>query len=93
MNDGMTWIAVASIVVAGIAAALGGVAPTMAEGAAVRQALQSMAQQPDEAGNLRNTLFVCLAMLESCAIYALLVAMILIFSNPFWNYAVEHAAK
>ena len=52
-----------------------------------------MAQQPDEASNLRSTLFVSLAMLESTAIYALLVAMILIFSNPFWNYAVANVAK
>ncbi|MDR1477297.1 MAG: F0F1 ATP synthase subunit C [Rickettsiales bacterium] len=89
----MTLVAVASIMAAGFAVTVGGIMPTMAEGAAVRQALQSMAQQPDEAGNLRNTLFVCLAMLESCAIYALLVAMILIFSNPFWNYAVAQAAK
>jgi F-type H+-transporting ATPase subunit c len=93
MDMGMTWVAVASIIAAGLAVAIGGIAPTFAEGAAVRQALQGMAQQPDEAGSLRSTLFVCLAMLESCAIYALLIAMILIFSNPFWNYAVEHAAK
>ena len=51
-----------------------------------------MAQQPDEASNRRSTLFVSMAMLESCAIYALLVAMILIFSNPFWNYGVSVVA-
>ena len=93
MNDSMAWIAVASIVTSGLAVAIGGIAPTMAEGGAVKQTLQGMAQQPDEGANLRSTLFVCLAMLESCAIYALLIAMILIFSNPFWNYAVEHAAR
>jgi F-type H+-transporting ATPase subunit c len=92
MDTSMTWIAVASIVTAGLAIAVGGITPSLAEGGAVKQALQGMAQQPDEAGNLRSTLFVCLAMLESCAIYALLIAMILIFSNPFWNYAIEHAA-
>jgi F-type H+-transporting ATPase subunit c len=32
-----------------------------------------------------------MAMLESCAIYCLLISMILIYSNPFWNWVV--AAK
>jgi F-type H+-transporting ATPase subunit c len=52
-----------------------------------------MAQQPDEAGNLRGTLFVTFAMLETGAIYSLLISMILLFANPFWNYAVEQAAR
>ena len=86
------WIAVASITTAGFALAIGGIGVEIAEGWAVRQALQSMAQQPDEAPNIRSTLFVSLAMLESVAIYLLLIAMILLFANPFWNHAVAMAA-
>jgi F-type H+-transporting ATPase subunit c len=33
-------------------------------------------------------LFVGLAMIESTAIYGFVVLMILIFANPFWNYAI-----
>jgi F-type H+-transporting ATPase subunit c len=31
-------------------------------------------------------------MIESVAIYCLVVSMILIFANPFWNYAISQAA-
>jgi F-type H+-transporting ATPase subunit c len=47
-----------------------------------------MAQQPDEAGTISRTLFVGLAMIESTAIYCFVVAMILIFANPFWTRVV-----
>ncbi|MDR2099114.1 MAG: ATP synthase F0 subunit C [Rickettsiales bacterium] len=93
MDTGMIWVAVASIAASGLAVTVCGLFSSVAEGRVVEKALVSMAQQPDEAGGIRNTMFVSMAMLESCAIYALLLAMILIFSNPFWNYAVEHAAR
>jgi len=50
-----------------------------------------MAQQPDESANIVRTLFVGLAMIESLAIYCLVVAMILVFANPFWNYFIAKA--
>ena len=48
---------------------------------------------PDEANTITRTLFVGLAMIESTAIYCFVVAMILIFANPFWTYAINHAGK
>ena len=47
------------------------------------------AQQPDEANVITRTLFVGLAMVESTAIYCLVISIILIFSNPFWNYVIR----
>jgi F-type H+-transporting ATPase subunit c len=35
--------------------------------------------------------FVGLAMIESTAIYAFVVSMILIFANPFWNHVLAQA--
>jgi F-type H+-transporting ATPase subunit c len=93
MDIGIISVAVASIVTSGFAVTICGIFSSIAEGRVVEKALVSMAQQPDEAGGIRNTMFVSMAMLESCAIYALLLSMILIFSNPFWSYAVEQAAK
>ena len=84
--DAMSWIAVASIFTAGLTIAIGSVGPALGEGRALAQALSSIAQQPDEAGTITRTLFVGLAMVESTAIYCFVVAMILIFANPFWNY-------
>lgn len=73
-----------SILTAGLTIAIGSVAPALGEGRALAQALQSIAQQPDEANTITRTLFVGLAMVESTAIYCFVVALILIFANPFW---------
>ena len=81
-------IGIASIIIAGLTIALGSIGPALAQGRAITQALASMAQQPDEAATIARTLFVGLAMIESLAIYCLVVAMILIFANPFWNYVI-----
>jgi F-type H+-transporting ATPase subunit c len=83
--DSTTLIAVISIFTAGITIAVGAIGPALGEGRAVAQALQAIAQQPDESGTITRTLFVGLAMIESTAIYCFVVAMILIFANPFWT--------
>lgn len=84
-------IAVASIIGAGLTMAIGSIAPAIAEGRAVAQALASIAQQPDESNTITRTLFVGLAMVESTAIYCFVVSMILIFANPFWEHFVAVA--
>jgi F-type H+-transporting ATPase subunit c len=76
--ESMTLIAITSIVIAGFATSIGCVAPALAEGRSVASALTSLAQQPDASSTITRTLFV--------------VSMILIFANPFWNYAVAAAA-
>ena len=90
--DSMTLIAVVSIIMAGLTTGFGCMAPAMAEGKAVATALTALAQQPDASATITRTLFVGLAMIESTAIYCFVVSMILIFANPFWNFAVAHAA-
>jgi F-type H+-transporting ATPase subunit c len=66
--------------------------PALGEGKSVASALSSIAQQPDAAPTITRTLFVGLAMIESLAIYCLVVSLILIFANPFWNYVIAHHA-
>jgi F-type H+-transporting ATPase subunit c len=91
--DPMTIIAVASISCAGLTTAIGTVGPALAEGKAVATALTSLAQQPDASPTITRTLFVGIAMIESCAIYCFVISMILIFANPFWNHLLAAAAK
>ncbi len=79
----------ASIIISGLTIAIGSVGPALGEGRALAQALNAMAQQPDESNNITRTLFVGLAMVESTAIYCFVVSLILIFANPFWNYFVQ----
>ena len=87
--DRTTLIAVASIVMAALCMAIGAIGPALGEGRAIAQALSAMAQQPDEAATITRTLLIGLAMLESIAIYCFVIAIVLIFANPFWNFAVK----
>lgn len=83
--DSQTVVAMVSIITAGLTIAIGSIGPALGEARAVDQALRSIAQQPDEANTITRTLFVSLALIESTAIYALVISLILIFANPFWT--------
>lgn len=76
------WIAIVSIVTAGLTVALGSIGPALGEGRALAQALDAIARQPDASDRVTRTLFVGLAMVESTAIYCLVVALVLLFANP-----------
>lgn len=90
MNE-ISLIGMISIFTAGMTIAIGSVGPAVGEARALAQALNAIAQQPDEANTITRTLFVGLAMVESTAIYCLVISMILIFANPFWEYAIGRA--
>ena len=80
-----------SIFTAGLTIAIGSICTALAQGKAISQALAAIAQQPDESTTITRTLFVGLVMIESLAIYCLVIAMILIFANPFWNHVIAKA--
>ncbi len=86
-------VGMVSIVTSGLTIAMGSVGPALGEARALAQALESIARQPDEANRITRTLFVGLAMVESTAIYCFVVAMILIFANPFWTFVVSQVGK
>jgi F-type H+-transporting ATPase subunit c len=77
-----------SIIVSGATITIGSIGPALGEAMALSRALTSIAQQPDESGSITRTLFIGLAMIESTAIYCFVVAIILIFVNPFWSQVV-----
>lgn len=91
--DNVGMFAIATVVTAGLTVAIGSIGPALGEGRAVSQALASIAQQPDEANRISQTLFVGLAMIESTAIYCLVVSMILLFANPVWEYVLPAATQ
>ena len=80
--DSQTLIAVASIIIAGLTTGFGTMGPALAEGRAVATALTALAQQPDASATITRTLFVGLAMIETMAIYCLVIALLLLFANP-----------
>ncbi|MCU0557201.1 MAG: F0F1 ATP synthase subunit C [Desulfobacterales bacterium] len=89
--DNLSLVALVSIATAGICLAIGSIAPALGEARALSQALSAIAQQPDETNAITRTLFVGMAMVESTAIYCFVLAMILIFANPFWKFFLSRA--
>ena len=83
--DNLGLIGAASVVTAGLTMGIGAIGPALGQGRAVAQALSAIAQQPDEANSISRTLFIGLAMVESTGIYCFVIAIILLFANPFWN--------
>ncbi len=90
--EAITLIGAMSIISAALCIAIGGVGPAIGEANAAANALRSMAQQPDESSTITRTLFVSMAMIESTAIYAFVITILILYANPFWNYVVEQAA-
>lgn len=81
--DAHTIFVLVAMTVAGLTVAIGSIGPASAQGRAVDSALDAIARQPDASDRISRTLFVGLAMIESLAIYCLVIALILLFANPF----------
>jgi len=87
MND-MTWFTLVSTAGAALAIAIGVMFPAIAMGRAISQALDSLARQPEAEKSITRTLFIGLAMIESLAIYVLVVVLIILFRNPLIAYLI-----
>ena len=72
-----------SILVAALAVAFGAIGPALGEGARWRRRWMRSPRQPEAAGTLSRTLFVGLAMIETMAIYCFVIALLVLFANPF----------
>jgi F-type H+-transporting ATPase subunit c len=85
----ISWIVLASTVVAALAIALGTLLPALAMGKAIAQALDALARQPEAERSITRTLFIGLAMIESLAIYTLVIVLIILFRNPLLEYVLK----
>ncbi len=88
MND-ITLFTTASTVAAALAVALGVFFPALAMGRAISQALDALSRQPEAEKAITRTLFIGLAMIESLAIYVLVVVLIILFRNPLLEYLLK----
>lgn len=86
--ENLILVACISIIVSAVTIFIGAGVVATGESSIARQALQSMGQQPDSAGEISKTLIISMSLVESSAIYCLLVSMIIIFANPFWNFLI-----
>ncbi len=86
--DTRTWFSIIAMIVAGLTIAIGVTGPAFGQGRAVDSALDAIARQPDASDRISRTLFVGLAMIESLAIYCLVIALILLLANPFRTWVL-----
>ena len=64
-------------------AAIAGIGPGIGEGYAVGKACEAIGRQPESSGAVTRTMFIGCAVVESTGIYGLVIALILLFANPF----------
>lgn len=83
------FVVVSSTVVATLAIALGVIFPALAMGRSIGQALDALARQPEAEQTITRTLFIGLAMIESLAIYVLVIVLIILFRNPLLAYILK----
>ena len=88
MTD-ISTIVQASTIAALIGIALGVMLPAIAMGWAISRALDALARQPEAERSIMRTLFIGLAMIESLAIYVLVIVLIVLFRNPLLEYLVK----
>jgi F-type H+-transporting ATPase subunit c len=85
----MTWFTVLSTLVGAFAIAVGVMLPAVAMGRVISQALDALARQPEAEKSITRTLFIGLAMIESLAIYVLVIVLIILFRNPLLAYLLK----
>ena len=74
---------IAAIVMAGLTTAIGALGAAFGESRIAAASMDALARQPDESESITRNLFVSLAMVESTAIFCLVIGLILLFANPF----------
>lgn len=78
-----------STIVAVLGIALGVMLPAVAMGWSISRAMDALARQPEAERAITRTLFIGLAMIESLAIYVLVIVLIVLFRNPLLEYLLK----
>jgi F-type H+-transporting ATPase subunit c len=75
-----------SILAAAIVMGIGTLGPGSGMGNALNGATNAVGRNPDAQGKILLTMLVGLAMIESIAIYALVIALAILYANPLLKY-------
>jgi len=75
-----------SLLAAGMAIAFGTIGTGNGMGAGLNGATNAVGRNPEAQGKILLTMMVDLAMIESLAIYALVIALIVLYANPLLKY-------
>lgn len=75
-----------SLIAAGLAIAFGTIGTGNGMGQGLNGATNAVGRNPEAQGKILLTMMVGLAMIESLAIYALVIALIVLYANPLLKY-------
>jgi len=82
-NDAqMTYFGMAAMA-CGLGIGIAALGSSIGQGLGLAKAVEGVARNPGASGKITTTLIIGLAMIESLCIYALVVALILLFAKPF----------
>ncbi|MDD2319067.1 MAG: ATP synthase F0 subunit C [Geobacteraceae bacterium] len=79
------------ILAAGIGMGIGVIGPGIGMGHAIKGALDGTSRNPGVYGKLLTTMMIGLAMIESLAIYVLVICLIILYANPYKEAAMKLA--
>jgi F-type H+-transporting ATPase subunit c len=83
MSPAMAPIIQWTVLAAGLAIGLGAIGSGIGMGTAIGGACEGTSRNPEAGGRILTTMIIGLAMIESLTIYALVIALILMFGNPY----------
>jgi len=81
-DSGKAMVIIASIITAGLTMAIGTITTGLGMGNGLASAANAVGRNPEAQGKIMITMMVGLAMIESLAIYTLVIALVLIYANP-----------
>ncbi|CAH2032437.1 ATP synthase F0 subunit C [Trichlorobacter ammonificans] len=74
---------------AGFGMAIGAFGTGIGQGLAVSRAVEGVSRNPGASGKIMTIMLIGLAMIESLAIYVLVVCLIILFANPYKDIVVK----
>ncbi len=74
---------IACVTAAGFGIAIAAFGCGIGQGLAVKSAVEGIARNPEAAGKIQVNMIIGLALIESLCIYALVIALILIYATPY----------
>jgi len=79
------------VLAAGFGMTLAAIGTGLAQGFAVKGAVEGVSRNPGASGKILTTMMIGLAMIESLAIYVLVICLIILFANPYKDIVIEMA--
>jgi F-type H+-transporting ATPase subunit c len=81
VEDGIFYAKAAAFIGAAIAMGIGALGPALGQGLIGMKACENVGKYPESAGKIRTTMLIAMSLVETSAIYCLLIALALIILN------------